>query len=51
MIITEFYRQRIAKIEKEIRVAELERDFKKVAKLQVEKVEVRKRIGEIEGNL
>lgn len=51
MIITEFYRQRIAKIEKEIRAAELERNFKGVVKLEAKKVEVRKRIGEIKGNL
>jgi hypothetical protein len=27
--MTEFYRQRIAKVENEIKIAELERDFKK----------------------
>jgi mevalonate pyrophosphate decarboxylase len=37
--MTEFYRQRIAKLEKQIKMAELERDFKKVAKLQAEKSE------------
>lgn len=39
MLMTEFYRQAIAKVEKEIRMAELEKDFKKVAKLQAEKAE------------
>ncbi|CAB1242484.1 conserved hypothetical protein [Clostridiaceae bacterium BL-3] len=37
MLMTEFYRQAIAKVENEIRMAELERDFKKVAKLMGEK--------------
>ncbi|WP_373845410.1 hypothetical protein [Clostridium sp.] len=37
MLMTEFYRQAIAKVENEIRIAELEKDFKKVAKLQAEK--------------
>lgn len=39
MLMTEFYRQAIAKVENEIRIAELEKDFKKVAKLQAEKVD------------
>ncbi len=39
MLMTEFYRQAIAKVEKQIKIAELERDFKKVVKLQAEKVD------------
>lgn len=43
MLMTEFYRQAIAKVENEIRMAELERDFKKVAKLQAKKVDWQER--------
>ncbi|WP_446897454.1 hypothetical protein ACSVC9_10550 [Clostridium sp. LBM24168] len=38
MLMEKFYKQRIAMLEKEIEDAELERDFKKVAKLMGEKV-------------
>lgn len=41
--MTEFYRQRIAKVEKEIRAAELERDFKKVVALMKEKADMEER--------
>lgn len=43
MLMTEFYRQAIAKVENEIRIAELERDFKKVVKLQAKKVDWQER--------
>lgn len=37
MLMTEFYRQRIVTIEKEIEKAEFDGDFKKAAKLMGEK--------------
>ena len=46
MILTEFYRQKSAQLNRDIQDAEIERDFKKVAKLQVEKVDIEKRIKE-----
>ncbi len=47
MIITEFYRQKLAQLERYIENAELERDFKKAAKLQAKKSDIEKRIKEI----
>lgn len=49
MIMSEFYRQKLRKIEENILKAEGNGDFKTVAKLQGEKVEIEKRIGKIEG--
>ncbi|AZV56061.1 hypothetical protein [Clostridium sp. AWRP] len=46
MILTEFYRQKLVQLNRDIQDAEIERDFKKVAKLQVEKVDIEKRIKE-----
>ncbi|OAA91237.1 hypothetical protein [Clostridium ljungdahlii] len=46
MIMTEFYKQKLAQLNRDIQDAELERDFKKVAKLQTEKVDIEKRIKE-----
>lgn len=48
MIMVEFYKQKLIKISSEIQDAEIERNFKKVARLESEKVEIRKRIGELE---
>ena len=46
MIMTEFYRQKLVQLNRDIQDAELERDFKKVAKLQAEKADIEKRIKE-----
>lgn len=47
MILTEFYRQKIGKIDNEIRDAENNRDYKRMAKLQVERLEAERMIEEI----
>lgn len=49
MLIVEFWKQKLRKINSEIQDAELEKDFKRVARLESEKVEIRKRIEELEG--
>ncbi|OBR94247.1 hypothetical protein CLRAG_16380 [Clostridium ragsdalei P11] len=46
MIITEFYRQKLVQLNIDIQDAELERDFKKVTKLQAKKADIGKRIKE-----
>ena len=46
MIMTEFYRQKMAQLNRDIQDAEIERDFKKIAKLQAEKADIEKRIKE-----
>lgn len=38
MLMTEFYRQTIAKTENEIKMAELEKDFKKMIPINQEKI-------------
>ncbi|MFL0197783.1 hypothetical protein ACJDU8_19760 [Clostridium sp. WILCCON 0269] len=48
MILTEFYRQKIGRIDNEIKEAENNRDFKRLAKLQAKKVENQKRMEEAE---
>ena len=40
MLITEFYRQEIAKLEKQIQVAEANKDFKLAVKLADKKVKL-----------
>ncbi|WP_368488344.1 hypothetical protein [Clostridium sp. BJN0013] len=50
MLMTEFYRQAIAKVENEIKAAELERNFKKVAKLQAERAKWEERARREEKN-
>lgn len=47
MIMTEFYRQKVAQLNRDIEDAELQRDFKEVAKLQAEKSDIEKKIREI----
>lgn len=47
--MVEFWKQKLRKIEDEIQDAELEKDFKRVARLESEKVEAEKRIEELEG--
>lgn len=42
MIITEFYRQEIAKLEKQIQVAEANKDFKLAVKLADRKVKLQR---------
>lgn len=46
MIMTEFYRMKLLEINKEIMAAEDNKDFKKVAKLEVEKAEIKERLKE-----
>ncbi|WP_200888064.1 hypothetical protein [Clostridium tyrobutyricum] len=48
MLMVEFWKQKLIKINSEIQDAELEKDFKRVARLESEKVEIRKRIEECE---
>ncbi|MFL0198401.1 hypothetical protein ACJDU8_22955 [Clostridium sp. WILCCON 0269] len=48
MILTEFYRQKIGQIDNEIREAENTRDFKRLAKLQAERLEVERKMKEIQ---
>jgi mevalonate pyrophosphate decarboxylase len=47
MNIKEFYKKRIKEIEIDISDAESKKDFKQVAKLQVEKAKLEKRLNEI----
>lgn len=47
MLMAKFYRQKIGRIDNEIRDAESNRDFKKVAKLQSERLEAEKRVEKI----
>ncbi|WP_017752501.1 hypothetical protein [Clostridium tyrobutyricum] len=49
MLMVEFWKQKLRKINSEIQDAELEKDFKRVARLENEKVEAQKRIKEFEG--
>ncbi|MBV4446647.1 hypothetical protein KM799_08530 [Clostridium tyrobutyricum] len=49
MLMVEFWKQKLRKINSEIQDAELEKDFKRVARLESEKVEAQKRIRELEG--
>lgn len=44
MIITEFYRHQIVKLDDAIRDAESKRDFKKMVELQKEKSEMKDRL-------
>lgn len=46
MIMAEFYRQKLAQLDRDIQDAELQRDFKKVAKLQTKESDIEKRINE-----
>jgi mevalonate pyrophosphate decarboxylase len=46
MNIKEFYKKRIKEIEIDISDAESKKDFKQVAKLQVEKAKLEKRLNE-----
>lgn len=47
--MVEFWKQKLRKINSEIQDAELEKDFKRVARLESEKVEIGKRLKELEG--
>ena len=47
--MVEFWKQKLRKINSEIQDAELEKDFKTVARLESEKVEIGKRLKELEG--
>ncbi|MBV4436695.1 hypothetical protein [Clostridium tyrobutyricum] len=47
----DFYRKRIKEIEKRIQDAEMEKDFRSVAKLEMEKAGLEKRVRECEGKL
>lgn len=46
MIMSEFYRMKLLEINKEIMDAEDNKDFKKAAKLEVEKSKIKKRLRE-----
>lgn len=46
--MVEFWKQKLRKINSEIQDAELEKDFKRVARLESEKVEAEKRLKECE---
>lgn len=47
--MVEFWKQKLIKINSEIQDAELEKNFKRVARLESEKVEAEKRLKELEG--
>ncbi|MCH4199255.1 MAG: hypothetical protein LKF87_03890 [Clostridium tyrobutyricum] len=49
MLMVEFWKQKLIKINSEIQDAELEKNFKRVARLESEKVEAEKRLKELEG--
>ncbi|MBV4448011.1 hypothetical protein KM799_15590 [Clostridium tyrobutyricum] len=48
MLMFEFWKQKLRKINSEIQDAEMEKDFKKVARLESEKVDAEKRLKELE---
>lgn len=48
MLMVEFWKQKLRKINGEIQDAEIEKDFKTVARLATEKVEAVKRLKECE---
>ncbi|MBV4441127.1 hypothetical protein [Clostridium tyrobutyricum] len=50
MLMVEFWKQKLRKINSEIQDAELEKNFKRVAVLETEKVEAEKRLKECERN-
>ncbi|MBV4450693.1 hypothetical protein KM792_13670 [Clostridium tyrobutyricum] len=49
MLMVEFWKQKLRKTNSEIQDAELEKDFKRVARLETEKVDAEKRLKELEG--
>lgn len=47
MLMVEFWKQKLRKINSEIQEAEFDKDFKRMAKLDAEKVDTKKRIREL----